>query len=84
MIIELFLWDIMDFLVVYNIYHILENNTIHSEINAITDCAKRGVSTNGSSIYVTHYPCINCFIEKNKVFSQSNLIFLFFLRKRKR
>lgn len=38
-----------------------EQATIHSEINAITDCAKRGVSTNGSTIYVTHYPCINCF-----------------------
>ena len=50
-----------------------EQATIHSEINAITDCAKRGVSTNGSTIYVTHYPCINCFIEKNKVFSQSNV-----------
>ena len=45
-----------------------EQATIHSEINAITDCAKRGVSTNGSTIYVTHYPCINCFIEKNQSF----------------
>lgn len=38
-----------------------EQSTIHSEINAITDCAKRGVSLDGGSIYVTHYPCINCF-----------------------
>lgn len=38
-----------------------EQSTIHSEINAITDCAKRGVSLEKSSIYVTHYPCINCF-----------------------
>jgi dCMP deaminase len=38
-----------------------EQATIHSEINAITDCAKRGVSTNNSTIYITHYPCINCF-----------------------
>jgi dCMP deaminase len=38
-----------------------EQATIHSEVNAITDCAKRGVSTNSSTIYVTHYPCINCF-----------------------
>lgn len=38
-----------------------EQATIHSEVNAITDCAKRGVSTNGSIIYITHYPCINCF-----------------------
>lgn len=38
-----------------------EQSTIHSEINAITDCAKRGVSLNNSIIYITHYPCINCF-----------------------
>ena len=29
-----------------------EQSIIHSEINAITDCAK---------IYITHYPCPNCF-----------------------
>lgn len=38
-----------------------EQSTIHSEVNAITDCARRGVSLDGSIIYVTHYPCINCF-----------------------
>ena len=38
-----------------------EQATIHSEINAICDCAKRGVSLEGSKIYITHYPCINCF-----------------------
>ena len=38
-----------------------EQSIIHSEINAITDCAKRGASLNGGKIYVTHYPCINCF-----------------------
>jgi dCMP deaminase len=38
-----------------------EQSIIHSEINAITDCAKRGTSLNDSKIYVTHYPCINCF-----------------------
>ena len=38
-----------------------EQATIHSEINAITDCAKRGVCLDDSMIYVTHYPCINCF-----------------------
>jgi dCMP deaminase len=38
-----------------------EQSIIHSEINAITDCAKRGTSLNGAKIYVTHYPCINCF-----------------------
>jgi len=38
-----------------------EQSIIHSEINAISDCAKRGVSLEGSKIYITHYPCINCF-----------------------
>jgi dCMP deaminase len=38
-----------------------EQSIIHSEVNAITDCAKRGTSLEGSKIYVTHFPCINCF-----------------------
>ena len=38
-----------------------EQSIIHSEINAITDCAKRGASLSNAKIYVTHYPCINCF-----------------------
>jgi len=44
---------------------IVENNheqaTIHAEQNALSDCACRGVSTNGAIAYITHYPCINCF-----------------------
>jgi dCMP deaminase len=38
-----------------------EQSIIHSEINAITYCAKRGVSLEGAKIYITHYPCLNCF-----------------------
>lgn len=38
-----------------------EQSIIHSEINAITDCAKRGTSLDNSKIYVTHYPCPHCF-----------------------
>lgn len=38
-----------------------EQSIIHSEINAISDCAKRGASLSDSKIYVTHFPCINCF-----------------------
>lgn len=34
--------------------------TIHAEQNAITDCAKRGVSSNECTAYITHYPCYNC------------------------
>ena len=38
-----------------------EQSIIHSEVNAITDCARRGTSLEDAKIYVTHYPCINCF-----------------------
>jgi len=37
-----------------------EMATVHAEQNAITDCAKRGVSCAGATAYITHYPCINC------------------------
>ena len=30
------------------------------EIGVFYDCAKRGVSCEGATIYVTHYPCIIC------------------------
>lgn len=34
--------------------------TIHAEMNAILQCAKFGVSTDGAEIYVTHFPCLSC------------------------
>lgn len=34
--------------------------TIHAEMNALLQCAKMGVSTEGAEIYVTHFPCIHC------------------------
>ena len=37
-----------------------EQATVHAEQNAIADCAKRGVSSHGSTAYITHYPCIIC------------------------
>ena len=37
-----------------------EQNTIHAEQNAIADAARRGVSIDKSTIYITHRPCINC------------------------
>ncbi len=37
-----------------------EINTIHSEQNAISDAAKRGVAIANSTIYITHFPCIHC------------------------
>jgi dCMP deaminase len=43
--------------IMYNGHNI---GTIHAEQNAITDCAKRGVSCNNTIAYITHYPCFNC------------------------
>ena len=37
-----------------------EQATVHAEQNAICDCAKRGVSCQGATAYITHYPCIIC------------------------
>jgi dCMP deaminase len=37
-----------------------EQNAIHAEQNAVSDAAKRGVSIDNTTIYVTHFPCINC------------------------
>lgn len=34
--------------------------TIHAESNAILQCAKFGVSTEGAVLYVTHFPCLIC------------------------
>lgn len=34
--------------------------TIHAEVNALLQCAKFGVPTEGASIYVTHFPCLHC------------------------
>ena len=34
--------------------------TLHAEQNAIIQAALHGVSVNGSTIYVTHQPCLNC------------------------
>ena len=37
-----------------------EQATVHAEQNALCDCAKRGVSCDGSTAYITHYPCVIC------------------------
>jgi dCMP deaminase len=37
-----------------------EQATVHAEQNAISDCAKRGVSSKNCTAYITHYPCIIC------------------------
>ena len=37
-----------------------EQATVHAEQNAISDCAKRGVSCEDCTAYITHYPCVIC------------------------
>ncbi|KUP06048.1 competence protein ComE [Bacillus coahuilensis m2-6] len=43
--------------------YVIENHcvrTIHAEVNAILQCAKFGVPTEGAELYVTHFPCLQC------------------------
>ncbi|MDX2110485.1 MAG: cytidine/deoxycytidylate deaminase family protein [Verrucomicrobiota bacterium] len=37
-----------------------EQATVHAEQNAIADAARRGISVEGATAYVSHFPCINC------------------------
>jgi dCMP deaminase len=37
-----------------------EKFEIHSEMNAILDLTKRGMSTDGATVYITTAPCHNC------------------------
>ena len=34
--------------------------TVHAEANALLQCAKFGVATNKTGLYVTHFPCLQC------------------------
>lgn len=34
--------------------------TVHAEANALLQCAKFGVPTDGAELYVTHFPCLAC------------------------
>ncbi|HLR70649.1 MAG TPA: ComE operon protein 2 [Pseudogracilibacillus sp.] len=34
--------------------------TVHAEANALLQCAKFGVATNKTDLYVTHFPCLQC------------------------
>jgi dCMP deaminase len=43
--------------------YVIDNHcvrTIHAEMNALLQCAKFGVATEGAEIYVTHFPCLQC------------------------
>lgn len=37
-----------------------EQATVHAEQNAIADAARRGISVEGATAYISHYPCIHC------------------------
>ena len=34
--------------------------TIHAEMNALLQCSKYGIPAAGATIYVTHFPCLQC------------------------
>lgn len=34
--------------------------TVHAEANALLQCARFGIATENTEIYVTHYPCVHC------------------------
>lgn len=44
--------------------HVMRDNhciaTIHAEINCLSYCAKEGIPVKNCTIYVTHFPCLNC------------------------
>lgn len=50
--------------------------TVHAEMNALLQCAKFGVKTEGADIYVTHFPCLQC----TKTIIQSGIRKIFFLK----
>ena len=47
-----------------------EKNEIHAEQNCIIAAAKTGISTDGSTLYVTYSPCVHC----AKIISQAGII----------
>lgn len=50
--------------------------TVHAEANALLQCAKFGVKTDGADIYVTHFPCLPC----TKLLIQSGIHKLYYLK----
>ncbi|WP_444964698.1 ComE operon protein 2 [Pediococcus pentosaceus] len=50
--------------------------TIHAEMNAVLQCTKFGVATDGAEVYVTDFPCLQC----TKMLLQSGIIKINYLR----
>lgn len=44
--------------------------TVHAEVNAVADAARRGVALAGSTVYVTALPCWPCF----KILAQAGTV----------
>lgn len=43
--------------------YVVENHcvrTIHAEMNALLQCSKYGIPVADSTLYVTHFPCLQC------------------------
>lgn len=39
---------------------VTKQEVIHAELNCVLKAAKEGVSLKGSTVYVTHSPCVHC------------------------
>jgi dCMP deaminase len=50
--------------------------TIHAEMNAVLQCAKLGVVTDGAEVYVTDFPCLQC----TKMLLQAGIVKINYLR----
>ncbi len=50
--------------------------TIHAEMNAVLQCAKFGVASDGAEIYVTDFPCLQC----TKMLLQAGVHKIYYLR----
>ncbi|RWY86370.1 ComE operon protein 2 [Pediococcus acidilactici] len=50
--------------------------TIHAEMNAVLQCSKFGVATDGAEIYVTDFPCLQC----TKMLLQTGIVKINYLR----
>ncbi len=48
--------------------------TLHAEINCIAYCAREGIPLKNSTIYITHFPCLNC----TKALIQSGIKAIFY------
>ncbi|MDE1498364.1 ComE operon protein 2 [Ligilactobacillus salivarius] len=50
--------------------------TIHAEMNAVLQCSKFGIPTDGAEIYVTDFPCLQC----TKSLLQAGIKKLYYMR----